>query len=115
MYSQALINRGITKAVAVDFAENFPAEYLAEKIALHDYNKEIGELTANAAGWLREAIVRDYKLSDEQLKKRAKLEKKQARQEEQRTLEEKAREIQEQRLTEALKDFPEEDNGCVSG
>jgi hypothetical protein len=107
--AQALINRGITKAVAVDFAENFPAEYLAEKIALHDYNKEIGELTANAAGWLREAIVRDYKLSDEQLKKRAKSRLVGTRQEEQRTLEEKAREIQEQRLTEALKDFPEEE------
>jgi uncharacterized protein YktA (UPF0223 family) len=79
---------------------------LKEKIALHDYQKEIGELTTNAAGWLREAIVHDYKPSEEQLKKQTKLLEKQAQQEEQRTLEEKAKEIQEQRLQKALASFP---------
>jgi hypothetical protein len=107
--AQELINRGITKAFAVDFAESFPDEYLAEKIALHDYKKETGELTTNAAGWLREAIVQDYKPSEQQLKKQARMLEKQARQEEQRTLEEKAREIQEQRLTEALAKFPNDE------
>jgi len=107
--AQELINRGITKSVAIDFAENFSIEYLAEKIALHDYKKEIGELTTNAAGWLREAIVQNYKPSEEQLKKQAKLLEKQAQQEEQRTLEEKAKEIQEQQLKEAMANFPEEE------
>jgi hypothetical protein len=107
--AQELINRGITKAVALDFADSFPDDYLLEKIELHDYKKEIGELTTNAAGWLREAIVHDYKPSEEQLKKQTRLKEKQAQQEEQRTLEEKAKEIQEQRLTEALANFPEEE------
>ena len=107
--AQELFNRGITKSVAIDFAESFPEEHLAEKIEMHDEKKEVGEITTNAAGWLREAIVRDYQLSEEQLKKQAQLEKKQAQQEEQRTLEEKAKEIQEQRLLEALKDFPDDE------
>jgi hypothetical protein len=101
-----LLNRGITKSVAVDFAKSFSEEHLREKIEIHDYKKEAGELNTNAAGWLREAIVCDYKPSEEQLKKQAKLLEKQAQQEEQRTLEEKAREIQETRLAEALASFP---------
>jgi len=107
--AQELINRGITKSVAIDFAENFPEEYLFEKIELHDYKKEIGEITTNAAGWLREAIVHDYRLSEEQLKKQAQVERKKAQRQEQRTLEEKAKEIQEQRLKEAIANFPEEE------
>jgi hypothetical protein len=107
--AQELTNRGITKAVAIDFAENFSQEYLAEKIALHDYQKEIGELTTNAAGWLREAIVHDYKPSEQQLKKQARMLETKARQEEQKTLEEKATQIQEARLKEALANFPEEE------
>jgi hypothetical protein len=104
--AQALCERGITRAVAIDFEENFPAEHIREKIELHDNKKEIGEITQNAAGWLREAIVRDYKLSEGQLKKQTQLEQKKAQQEEQRTCEEKAKEIQEQRLLEALANFP---------
>jgi hypothetical protein len=107
--AQELINRGITKSVAIDFAYSFPEERIAEKIALHDYKKETGELRTNAAGWLREAITRDFKLSEEQLKKQAQLKEKQAQQEEQRILEEKAKEIQEQRLKEALADFPSDE------
>jgi hypothetical protein len=107
--AQELINRGITKAFAIDFAEHFPEEYIKEKIELHDYKKETGELTQNAAGWLREAIVHDYKPSEQQLKKQAKLLEKKAQQEEQRTLEEKAREIQEQRLKEDLASFPDDE------
>jgi len=107
--AQELINRGITKSVAIDLAEHFPEEYLQEKIELHDYQKEIGELTTNAAGWLREAILHDYRPSEEMLRKQAQLERKKAQQEEQRTLEEKAKEIQEARLTEALANFPEEE------
>ncbi|MBI4707740.1 MAG: replication initiator protein A [Candidatus Omnitrophica bacterium] len=110
--AQELINRGITKAVALDFADSFPEDYLLEKIALHDYQKDIGELTTNAAGWLREAIVHDYKPSEQQLKKQAQVEQKKAQQEEQRTLEEKAREIQEARLTEALAQFPSSEKTC---
>jgi len=105
--AQELINRGITKAVAIDFAESFPDDYLSEKIALHDYKKETGELTTNAAGWLREAIVHDYKPGEQQIQKQARLKEKQAQQEELRTLEEKALEIQEARLTEALAQFPD--------
>ena len=104
--AQELINRGITKAVAIDLADNFSEEHLAEKIELHDYKKETLELTTNAAGWLREAIVQDYKPSEQQLKKQAQVERKKAQQEEQRTLEEKAKELQEQRLKEALASFP---------
>ena len=107
--AQELFNRGITKSVAIDFAESFPEEHIKEKIEMHDYKKETGEIIQNAAGWLREAIVRDYQLSEEQLKKQAQLEKKQAQQKEQRTLEEKAKEIQEQRIKEALKDFPSDE------
>jgi hypothetical protein len=107
--AQELINRGITKAVAIDFAESFSDLHLLDKIKMHDYKKETGELTTNAAGWLREAIVQDYKPSEQQLKKQARMLEKQARQEEQRTLEEKAREIQEQRLREALVNFPSEE------
>lgn len=105
--AQELINCGITKAVAIDLAESFSEEYLAEKIELHNYKKETGELTTNAAGWLREAIVHDYQLSEEQLKRKAQVEKRKAQQEEQKTLEEKAKQIQEQRLKEALANFPE--------
>ena len=107
--AQELINRGITKAVAIDFAESFSQEHLLEKIQMHDYKKETGELTTNAAGWLREAIVHDYKPSEQLLKKQAQLERKKAQLQEQRTLEEKAKEIQEARLTEALANFPEEE------
>jgi hypothetical protein len=107
--AQELINRGITKAVAIDFALSFDEEYLREKIELHDYKKEIGEITTNAAGWLREAITQDYKPSEQQLKKQAQVERKKAQQEEQRTLEEKARAIQEQRLAEALASFPDDE------
>jgi hypothetical protein len=104
--SQELINRGITKSVALDFAEHLPEDYLQEKIEMHDYKKEIGEITTNSAGWLRAAISQDYKLSEGQIKKQAQLEQKQAQQEEQGILEAKAKEIQEQRLLEALADFP---------
>ncbi|MFQ5729527.1 MAG: hypothetical protein ACE5GN_04115 [Waddliaceae bacterium] len=104
--AQELINRGITKSVAIDFYESFPEEHLVEKIEMHDYKKETGELRTNAAGWLREAIARDYKLSEEQLKRQAQLKEKHAWQQEQRILEEKAKEIQEQRLKKALIDFP---------
>jgi hypothetical protein len=108
-FAQELINRGITKSVAIDFAESFSDLHILEKIQMHDYKKETGELTTNAAGWLREAIVHDYKPSEQQLKKQAQLQKKQAQQQEQRTLEEKAKQIQEQRLLEALSYFPEEE------
>jgi hypothetical protein len=107
--AQELVNRGITKATAIDFALSFDEEYILEKISLHDYKKETLELTTNAAGWLREAIAQDYKPSEQQLKKQAQLQKKQAQQEEQRTLEEKAREIQEARLTEDLAQFPDDE------
>jgi len=107
--AQELINRGITKAVAIDFAGSFPEEHLAEKIEMHDYKKETGELTTNAAGWLREAIAHDYRPSEQQLKKQAQIERKKTQQEQQRTLEEKAREIQEQRLKEALANFPSDE------
>jgi len=107
--AQELINRGITKSVAIDFAYSFPEEHIKGKIEMHDYKKETGEIIQNAAGWLREAIVRDYQLSEEQLKKQAQLEKKKAQQEEQRTLEEKAKEIQERRLKEALAQFPSDE------
>ncbi|MBC8227999.1 replication initiation protein [bacterium] len=105
--SQELINRGMTKSVALDFAEHLPEDYIQEKIEMHDYKKEIGEITTNSAGWLRAAISQDYKLSEGQLKKQAQLEKKQAQQEEQGILEEKAKEIQEQRLLAALQTFPD--------
>ncbi len=57
-------------------------------------------------GKKRKPRVRDYKPSEQQLKRQAQLQKKQAQQEEQRTLEEKAKQLQEQRLTEALAQFP---------
>jgi len=107
--AKELFNRGITKSVAIDFAESFPEEYIAEKIEMHDYKKEIGELTQNAAGWLREAITRDFELSFEQKKKQERLLKQQVEQEIREKIEAQAKEIQERRLKEALKDFPSED------
>ena len=104
--AQELINRGITKSVAIDFAYSFPEEYLREKIDLHDVKKATGELWTNAAGWLREAIVRDYALSEEQQKKQEQLQKQQAGQEARAKIEVQAKEIQEQRLKEALASFP---------
>ena len=53
--------------------------------------------------------MHDYRPSEEMLRKQAQLERKKAQQQEQKTLEEKAREIQEQRLKEALANFPEEE------
>ena len=107
--AQELVERGISESVAIDFAESFPEESLREKIEMHDVKKATGELTTNAAGWLREAIVRDYKLSEEQ---QSKLEVK-ARYKEVEEREEKlraeAKKIQEQRVKEALFHFLEED------
>ncbi len=107
--TQELVERGISEPVAVDFVESFPDEYLQEKMKMHDVNKTTGEITTNAAGWLREAITRDYKLSEEQ---QSKLEAKAERKEEEDREEElraEAKEIQEQRLKEAVANFPEKD------
>ncbi len=107
--AQELVERGISESVAVDFVESFPDEYLQEKIKMHDVNKATGEITTNAAGWLREAITRDFKLSEEQ---QSKLEAK-ARENEIKAQEEElrveAKEIQKQRLKEAIANFPEKD------
>ena len=104
--AQELIERGITKSVAIDFAESFPEEHLRDKIDMHDVNKATGMLTQNAAGWLREAITRDFKLSEEQKQKLSRVEKIKAEEEVKEKLEEQAKEIQEQRLKEALANFP---------
>jgi len=111
--AQELINRGITKSVAIDFAEYFPEEHIRDKIEMHNINKATGILTQNAAGWLREAITRDYKLSEEQKQKLERVEKIKAEEEVKSKLEEQAKEIQEQRLREALANFPSEE-GWVS-
>jgi len=108
--AQELIERGITKAVAIDFAEHFPEEYLREKIELHDVNRATGVLTQNAAGWLREAITHDFKLSEEQEQKLERLQKIKAEEKVKAKLEEKAKQIQEQRLKEALANFPSEED-----
>ena len=95
--------------MAIDFAESFPEEYLQEKIEMHDVKKATGELTTNTAGWLREAIVRDYQLSEEQqskLKAKARQTEAKEREEELRT---EAKKIQEQRFKEAITNFPNED------
>ena len=107
--AQELVERGISESVAVDFVESFPDEYLQEKIKMHDVNKATGEITTNAAGWLREAIVRDYTLSEEQqskLEAKARYKEAEGREEE---LKAEAKKIQEQRLEEALSHFLEED------
>jgi hypothetical protein len=104
--AQELIERGITKSVAIDFAYSFPEEYIQEKIEMHDIRKATGEIWTNAAGWLREAITRDYKLSEEQQKKQEQLQKQQVQKEALSKIEAQAKEIQEQRLKEALADFP---------
>ncbi len=57
--AQELIERGITKSVAIDFAYSFPEEYLGEKIDMHDDRKATGEIWKNAAGRQREEINRD--------------------------------------------------------
>jgi hypothetical protein len=107
--AQELINRGITKSVAIDFAESFPEEHIRGKIEMHDVNKATGMLTQNAAGWLREAITRDFKISEEQKQKLSRVEKIKAEEEVTSKLEEQAKEIQEQRLKEALVNFPSEE------
>ena len=107
--AQELINRGITKSVAIDFAEHFPYEYIKEKIEMHDVNKATGILAQNAAGWLREAITRDFKLSEEQKQKLSRVEKIKVEEEIKAKLEEQAKEIQEQRLKEALANFPSDE------
>ncbi len=107
--TQELIERGISESVARDFVESFDDEYLQEKIEMHDAKKATNEITTNSAGWLREAITRDFKISEEQ---KANLEAK-AKQEEQKAQEEelraKAKDIQEQRLQESIASFPEKD------
>ena len=107
--AQELIERGITKSVAIDFADSFPEEHLRDKIDMHDVNKATGMLTQNAAGWLREAITRDFKLSEEQKQKLSRVEKIKAEEEVKTKLEEQAKEIQEQRLREALAHFPSQE------
>ena len=107
--AQELVERGISESVAIDFIESFPDEYLVEKIEMHDVNKATGEITTNAAGWLREAITRDFKLSEEQQSKlQAKAERKEEEEREEK-LRAEAKEIQEQRLKEIIANFPEKD------
>ncbi|MHC4457764.1 MAG: hypothetical protein ACYS0I_11905 [Planctomycetota bacterium] len=107
--AQELIDRGITESVAIDFADSFPEEHIRDKIEMHDVNKATGMLTQNAAGWLREAITRDFKISEEQKQKLSRVEKIKAEEEVTSKLEEQAKEIQEQRLKEALVNFPTEE------
>jgi len=107
--AQELIERGITKSVAIDFADSFPEEHIRDKIDMHDVNKATGMLTQNAAGWLREAITRDFKISEEQKQKLSRVEKIKAEEEVTSKLEEQAKEIQEQRLREALAHFPSQE------
>ena len=105
--TQELVERGISESVAIDFAESFPEEYLREKIEMHDVKKATGELTTNAAGWLREAIARDYTLSEEQQRKLEVKARKKEVEEREEKLRAEAEKIQEQRLKEAIANFLE--------
>jgi hypothetical protein len=107
--AQELVERGISESVAIDFSESFPEEYIREKIKMHDVKKGARELTTNASGWLREAIVQDYKLSEEQQRKlEAKARYKEGEEREEK-LKAEAKKIQEQRIKEALAQFLEKD------
>lgn len=107
--AQELVERGIGESVAIDFAESFPEEYIREKIELHDVKKGAREFTTNASGWLREAIVRDYKLSEEQQRKLEVKARYKEGEEREEKLKAEAKKIQEQRIKEALAQFLEED------
>jgi hypothetical protein len=104
--AQQLADRGLTRSVAADLADLFPHEYIQQKIALHDEMKAAGQLTDNAAGWLRGAIEEDYQLSPQQQQKmqaKARRREKDAYEQEQSA---RAAEIQQQRIKEALDNFP---------
>ena len=104
--AQQLYDRGLSRSIVLDFAGFFPEDYIQEKIRLHDEMKGAGELTQNAAGWLRGAIEDDYQLAPEQ---RRRLQAKTEREEREATaqaLRERAKAIQTQRIEAALKRFP---------
>ena len=107
--AQELVERGISESVAIDFSESFPEEYLREKVEMHDVKKAAREFTTNASGWLREAIVRDYKLSEEQQRKLEVKARYKEVEEGEEKLKDEAKKIQEQRIKEALSQFLEED------
>jgi hypothetical protein len=104
--AQQLYDRGITRSVAIDLAESFPQEYLLEKMALHDDMKAAGELTTNAAGWLREAILQDFQLTEEQKRRREAQAKRREREAKEQALRAQAEAIQAQRIHGAMNNFP---------
>lgn len=57
-----LVNRGVTKQVAIALTEQHTAAYIEAKIELFDYLREKNAmgLTQNPAGYLRKAIEDDY-------------------------------------------------------
>jgi hypothetical protein len=62
--AQALENFGIAKAAATKLKQNYPAQYIKEKVAMAQglVAAESSLVSQNPAGWLRKAIEEDYAL-----------------------------------------------------
>lgn len=57
---EALIKKGVSKAVAADLSKNFPAERIKEKLEFLDYMKKKGLTVDNPPGFLVDAIKENY-------------------------------------------------------
>jgi hypothetical protein len=60
--AQALENFGIAKVAATKLKQNYPAQYIREKVAMAQGLVDAGSslVSQNPAGWLRKAIEEDY-------------------------------------------------------
>lgn len=67
---QALLDFGISEPTARKFGKQYPEDYLAGKIAWAQWLLDKGEIGGdgrNAAGFLRDAIIGDYKPAEDQV------------------------------------------------
>jgi len=67
--AQELHNRGVSQPIAIELAQNHPEDHIREKIKMFDFLKSSHSplVSKNPPGWLRQAILEDWKASDEQL------------------------------------------------
>lgn len=67
--AQGLEQRGVSRAVARQLSQDFPEDYLRDKIAMFDFLKSTQSHTVskNPGGWLRLAIQEDWEATKEQL------------------------------------------------
>lgn len=90
-----LKKRRISKYIAEKLVKYFDADYIKKKIEMFDYLRNKGKDFDNPAGWLKSAIEEDYEIDDFEEKY------------DKKKLSEKAKKLREQRIEEALVNFPD--------